>query len=87
MMPSPRDRGGEGQGSFVSFSEEKKTEDRAASFSFTSSTSPFPSFPPNPPSPSCSPPRIRVRPYLSISYLLRGEEEVMAPPPPSPKRR
>ena len=42
-----------------------KTKDRPASFSFASSVSPFPSFPPTPPSPSCSPPRIRIHPYLS----------------------
>ena len=32
-------------GGFVSFSEGKETKDRAASFSFASSASPFPSFP------------------------------------------
>ena len=61
IMTSPGDRRGGGQGSFVSFSKEKETKDRAASLSFTSSASPFPSFHPTPPSPSYSPPRIHPR--------------------------
>ena len=73
-------------GGFVSFSEGKETKDRAASFSFAPSASPFPCFPPPPPSPSCSPPRIGIHPYPYLSspeerkrsgllcLLLRGEE-------------
>ena len=58
-------------GGFVSFSEGKETKDRAASFSFAPSASPFPCFPPPPPSPSCSPPRIGIHPY---PYLSSPEE-------------
>ena len=75
----PRDRRGGGHGSFVSFSEQKETKDRATSFSSASSAYPFPLFPPTLPSPSCSPPGIRFHPYLSS----RVEEEARAPPPPS----
>ena len=52
-------------GGFVSFSEGKETKDRAASFSFALSASPFPSFPRPPLPPSCSPSGIRIHPYLS----------------------
>ena len=58
-------------GGFVSFSEGKETKDRAASFSFAPSASPFPCFSPPPPSPSCSPPRIGIHPY---PYLSSPEE-------------
>ena len=52
-MDAGQEEGG-GQGSFVSFSEEKETKEQAASFSFVSSASPIPSFRPTPPSLSLS---------------------------------
>ena len=70
-MTFPRDRrGGQGQGSFVSVSKEKKTKDRAMFFSFASSASSFPPFPPTPTSPSCSLPRTWIHPHIH----LPGEE-------------
>ena len=60
---------GEGQGSFVSFSEEKGTKDHTASFSFASSAPPIPLFPPTPPPPSLFPSGSRSILHL----LLRGK--------------
>ena len=62
------DRGGRGQGSFVTFSKKKDMKDLVTSFSFASSASRFLSFPPPPPPPlpSCSPPGIRIHPYFSL---------------------
>ena len=47
IMASRRDKGGGVQGFFVSFSEEKETNNHTASFFFAPSTSQFPSFPPS----------------------------------------
>ena len=76
-----REREKGGQGSFVSFSEEKETKDSAAFFSFAPSVPPFPSFPPTPPSPSCSPPD--PDPSLPLLHIYERKRSGLHNLPPS----
>ena len=76
IMTSLGDKGGGGQGSFVSFSEEKETQDHVSPFSFALSASSFPSLPPTSPSPPALPSRIRIPSQSCLPDLQYRKSEI-----------